>query len=126
MLKRGDIFEIKKGHEISADIPEVLYFDNGDSWDVVEGNFTVGEKREHFDTSFYIGEYVVTSAKKDGGGTVHNDVIPACHHVYATKIMDGELSKIKIDFYQENACPYSNNNPKIKAKRRAAITFNVS
>lgn len=61
-------------------------------------------KKTEFDSSIYIGEYIVVETAMTGGGTGHGpgDVYPDGWHITAKKLKNGKFDKdgLKISFYQ--------------------------
>ena len=97
MLKEGDIFRIDKNHEVYIDIPGKFIFSNvtersPSGNELTRHDVKIGEvfktTKNIFDTNEYIGWYVVTRAKSEGGGTGHgpHDVYPDGWHISATQL----------------------------------------
>jgi hypothetical protein len=152
-LHKGDVFQLKKGMRVYADIPERFAYGNRQlsmkqtetdivigwvmkasplppltgiadriidaaSWDdgmtlpksdVLALLEKVRETRleglpKQFDTSIYIGEYVVTDARMEGGGTGMGpgDVYPDGWRIIARKLNNEEYDPkgLRISFYQ--------------------------
>jgi hypothetical protein len=83
-------------------------------------------KSNIFDTSKFIGEYVVVSANMGGGGTGHglHDIFPDGWHVTAKKLNKGKFDECgeEISFYQSGSFTVVNEN--IPAIRKMKKTFN--
>lgn len=97
MLKEGDVIELKKGHQVYADVPEhFLYSNKRGVWDLTHGHIVIDEI-----FSYFAGKYVVFKTSTDGGGTGHGpgDVYPDGHHVFCRKVEGG----IPVDFYQSGS-----------------------
>jgi len=130
LLRQGDIFEVKVGDEIYANIPEKYVYDNVTERNVTANNLTetevtVGEifktSKSKFDTKKFVGDYVVFRTAKEGGGTGHgrHDVFPDGHHITARKLTrKGTYSKkgLKISFYQSGCFTVTRENVKVKGK----------
>lgn len=107
-LQVGDVFEIKAGMRISANIPAMFVYSNRPkSEELAKGTFEVGEVldnggRKKLKTKPYAGHYVVVDTKFDGGTTGH-DAYPDAHHVFAQMLsVDGQYDPkgVCIEFYQ--------------------------
>lgn len=96
LLQEGQIFEIKEGDTVYADVPKHFLYDNKKGvWDLTHAAITVeGE------FSYMKGRYIVTKTLEDGGGEGHgrHDVYPNGHHVFCQSLDIKEV--IKLDFYQ--------------------------
>ena len=91
MLKEGDIIELKKGHTISADIPEhFVYANKRGSFKLTYHTITLSHE---FD--YLIGKYIVYKIVFDGGS--YDGSYPNGHHVFCVK---DNNQLIKVDFYQ--------------------------
>lgn len=110
-LEEGDVFYIKKGMQIHAEIPEMFIYQNlRDSKKLASTVITVGEVRDNtkgkkLDTKKFEGLYLVERTEDTGGGTGNGmgDYYPDGHKVSAIKLSKtGEYSpdKTKISFYQ--------------------------
>lgn len=111
-LKVGDVFELKPGMAIYAYIPEkFVYRNRPGSEDLVMTNILqVGNKvldvsnKEIFDTSIFLGNYVVETADLAGGGTGHgpHDVYPDGWYISARKLKNGKYDPkgMVVLFYQ--------------------------
>ena len=103
LLSEGDIIEIKEGHKIYTELPEHCFFENRflvfDKTATME--LVVGSMRKGFDTSVFVGKYVVTKTENTGGS--EDGDYPNGHKVHC-KILVCEkpltLGAGKISFYQ--------------------------
>lgn len=96
--------------EISKNIQKVFVHDVGIEIDVSKINdFVIANigsyKTETFDTSIFVGEYVVVKANLEGGGTGHgqNDVYPDGWNVICKKLTpEGKYDEngLEVSFYQ--------------------------
>jgi len=93
-LRKGDLIELCKGHEVYARVPEKhVYSNRKGSNTLTETNITIGGRFSDF-----AGTYAVVRTAMDGGGTGHGpgDVYPDGHHVYCRRVSDGK----RVGFYQ--------------------------
>ncbi len=107
----GDVIKIEKGMKIYANIPECFVYSNRRAsrkptkHDICVGDVLDSDGKSQYDTSRFIGEYVITDTRIDGGGTGHgpHDIFPDGYHVTAVMLeLDGSYNenRICIDFYQ--------------------------
>jgi len=129
-LQTGDIFELNPGHTIYVKLPHLFTCSNGDSLEEIdEGTIKIGQVKHFFDTTFFAGEYIVTSTALQGGGNSHDGGYPDGHNIRAKKIMmgwrDSEkiVSRIEVNFYQSGS--FTAKNPDIKAIRKAKINYTL-
>ena len=99
LLKEGDIFEVTTQMNISAIIPNHLYYDNceGD-WELSTQVVNPGDKR----FNYLLGSYLVTSATTeriadDMGMSMACQTYTDVHMIKAIKI---DNTRIEISFYQ--------------------------
>jgi hypothetical protein len=94
-LAEGDVIMISPRHTVYALVPKhFVYANKRGCWELTKHNVTV------MDEFLYLsGEYIVTKAVMDGGGTGNGpgDIYPDGWHVFCQKEDD---PSIKIDFYQ--------------------------
>lgn len=91
MLQEGDVFKIKEGDKVYADVPQSLVYSNrkGD-WSLTHTLVAVAGE-----LAYLAGKYVVTKTAFEGGSD-GRDPYPNGHHVYAVAVE----GKHKVDFYQ--------------------------
>lgn len=110
-LEAGDVFILKKGHQIYMELPEHFVYDNrrGVFDQFAKTEVVVGVPKGGMNTGWLAGRYVVISAHTQGGGTGHgpNDVYPDGLYITAERfptkdssIADGGNKRWKIYFYQ--------------------------
>lgn len=133
LLKVGDVFELKPGMETYMYLPEKFVYQNKpDSEDFTLTNIRVGEniysvsRKEVFDTSILLGEYVVETAHLTGGGTGHgpHDVYPDGWHISARKLKNGKYDPEGMIalFYQSGCFTAMNVNvPVIKTMKMSFV-----
>lgn len=95
LLKKGDVIELKNGHEIYTDVPEhFVYSNKRGSFKLVHGHLRIAGELEYF-----AGKYVVLRTAMDGGGIGHGpgDTYPDGHHVFCEQL---QAPHLKVDFYQ--------------------------
>ena len=127
MLKEGDIFNLEAGHVVYLYIPDHFIFGNtiGVFDKLSKTKVKVGSSKP-FDLSFLVGEYLVTKAYMDGGGTAQgNDQYPDGWHVTCKKLPPKkkvvDYDNIECSFYQSGS--FTAMNPDIKATGRAKATW---
>lgn len=113
ILKTGDVIDIKKGMRVYVDIPGKFIYSNR-----TEASPTANELTSHdvslgqvfkttknvFDTSIYLGEYVVTNREYGGGGIGmgSHDVFPSGWQIFCKKLKNGiwDENGLELNFYQ--------------------------
>lgn len=119
MLKEGDIFLLRDGHDVYVEnFPKVFLCDNGNfDFQPASGELHIGSMQRGLDTSIFKGQYVVTKTSYGGGACSTMSGAPVLglaysfpdgHHVYAKKIIRGfsgkkEVSDFEINFYQSGS-----------------------
>lgn len=100
-LDIGNVFAIKTGMTISVNVPAMFVYANKREWEeLVSTVVTVGrvldnEAGKVFDTSIFVGEYVVFLTKLDS--------ITSGHRVFAKRLNDdGSYNPegLRVEFYQ--------------------------
>ncbi len=143
-LQRGHVFEIKNGHKIQISLPQKYVYSNvspshRDAEKLTNTTIEVGKKQSRskgahsFDTSIFVGEYVVINTAHGGGGTGHgpHDVYPDGHGVTAKKLkQDGSWDDngLEIFFYQSGCftCQINEEIPIIRTMNPAYVWARAS
>lgn len=104
-LREGDIIELRKGHEVYAEIEErYAYTNTPNSKKLTTTDVRIGREHNGLDTNYLAGRYIVTKTAFDGGswggGMNRHDDYPNGHHVFCQKMLaDGKLGE-EVNFYQ--------------------------
>lgn len=100
LLQAGDIIELRKGHNVYAEIPQHFIYRNqiGNFKKLERSRITIGEDKGGMNTDFMVGIWIVVKAGRENSGDKY---CQNSYHVYCQR--DSKLKnnfKMEIDFYQ--------------------------
>ncbi len=133
-LQVGDVFALNAGEKIYASVPSNCVYSNVTSktdksrttHDIRVGE-DVSNGHNTFKTKKYIGQYVVTETRMEGGGTaMFNDYYPNGWHVKAKKLdANGTYNDTaeEISFYQSGAFTAMIETKEVIRKMKRKVTF---